>query len=60
MSFAIEAPGEAQPLTPDELYVALRDAASSSTPAPRRQAVGQQLAAWESHHGYYSSLQASI
>ncbi|SPO02194.1 related to nuclear transport factor [Cephalotrichum gorgonifer] len=38
MSFAIEAPGEAQPLSPDELYVALQDATSSATPAPRRQA----------------------
>ncbi|CAI4218910.1 unnamed protein product [Parascedosporium putredinis] len=57
MSFAIEAPGEAQPLTPAELFVALRDAAASSTPAPRRQAVGQQLTSWESQQGYYSSLQ---
>lgn len=57
MSFAIEAPGEAQPLSPDELYVALQDATSSATSGPRRQAVGQQLSAWEYQAGYYSSLQ---
>lgn len=59
MSFAIEAPGEAQPLSPDELYLALQDATSSMTSGPRRQAVGQQLSAWESQPGYYSSLQVS-
>lgn len=59
MSFAIEAPGEAQPLSPDELYLALQDATSSTTSGPRRQAVGQQLSAWESQPGYYSSLQVS-
>ena len=58
MSFAIEAPGEAQPLNPDELYVALQDATSSATSGSRRQAVGQQLSSWESQQGYYSSLQA--
>jgi len=60
MSFAIEVPGEAQPLSPDELFVALRDATSSTTPAPRRQAVGQQLSSWEFQQGYYSSLQVGI
>lgn len=59
MSFAIEAAGEAQPFNPDELYVALQDASSSNTSGPRRHAVGQQLTAWESQQGYYSSLQAS-
>ncbi|TEA18873.1 Importin-11 [Colletotrichum sidae] len=55
MSFAIEVPGEANPLNLQELCRALESA--TSTDYARRQAAGQQLTSWESEAGYYSSLQ---
>jgi hypothetical protein len=57
MNFVVEVPGEAQPLNAQELCRVLESATASSTLPPQRQAAGQQLAAWEAHEGYYSSLQ---
>lgn len=56
MSFAIEVPGEAIPLSLNELGRALQAATSSSDHA-QRQSAGQQLTAWESHKDFYPSLQ---
>lgn len=56
MSFAIEVPGDAAPLSLQELCRTLH-AATSSSDHVQRQAAGQQLATWESQAGYYSSLQ---
>ncbi|KAI5467452.1 armadillo-type protein [Mariannaea sp. PMI_226] len=56
MSFAIEVPGEANPLTLHSLAQALQSATSSDF--AQRQTAGQQLTTWELHPGYYSSLQA--
>lgn len=56
MSFAIEVPGEANPLTLQSLAQALQSATSSDF--AQRQTAGQQLTTWELHPGYYSSLQA--
>jgi hypothetical protein len=56
MSFAIEVPGEAAPLTQWELVKAL-SGASTSTDHSQRQSAGQQLQAWESDPGYYTHLQ---
>ncbi|KAI1378706.1 ARM repeat-containing protein [Hypoxylon crocopeplum] len=56
MNFAIEVAGAATPLNFQELYRAL-DAASSYDNSIR-QSAGQQLAAWESHHDYYPTLQS--
>ncbi|PHH91348.1 hypothetical protein CDD83_810 [Cordyceps sp. RAO-2017] len=56
MSFAIEVPGEASPLTFEALCRTLQSATSHDH--ARRQAAGQQLVAWEQQQGYYSSLQA--
>ncbi|GAO15702.1 uncharacterized protein UV8b_01562 [Ustilaginoidea virens] len=55
MSFAVEVPGEANPLTLEDLCRALQSATSNDT--TQRQAAGQQLSAWEQAPGYYSSLQ---
>jgi hypothetical protein len=56
MNFAIEAPGEAAPLSPWELVKALNSAAISTDHA-QRQSASQQLQTWESHTDYYTSLQ---
>lgn len=57
MSFAIEVPGEANPLSLETLCRTLQSATGSDH--AQRQAAGQQLAAWEHTPGYYSSLQVS-
>ncbi|UKZ75578.1 hypothetical protein TrVFT333_003266 [Trichoderma virens FT-333] len=57
MSFAIEVPGDAAPLSLQELCRTLH-AATSSSDHVQRQAAGQQLVTWESQAGYYSSLQS--
>ncbi|KAH7001467.1 armadillo-type protein [Ilyonectria destructans] len=56
MSFAIEVPGDANPLTLQTLCQALQSATSSDY--AQRQTAGQQLTSWELQSGYYSSLQA--
>ncbi|KAI9172163.1 Importin-11 [Paramyrothecium foliicola] len=56
MSFAIEVPGDANPLSLQTLCRALESATSSDY--AQRQAAGQQLTSWELQSGYYSSLQA--
>ncbi|OAA47845.1 Armadillo-type fold protein [Metarhizium rileyi] len=56
MSFAIEVPGEANPLSFESLCRALQ--AATSNDFAQRQTAGQQLASWEHTSGYYSSLQA--
>lgn len=55
MSFAIEVPGETNPLSFQTLCRALESATSHDF--AQRQAAGQQLTSWEQHPGYYSSLQ---
>jgi len=55
MSFAIEVPGQAVPLSLFELGRALE--AASSADHAQRQSGGQQLQAWESHPEYYVALQ---
>ncbi|KAG5973886.1 hypothetical protein E4U55_000197 [Claviceps digitariae] len=57
MSFAIEVPGEANPLSLAALCRTLQSATGNDH--AQRQAAGQQLAAWEQTPGYYSSLQAT-
>lgn len=56
MSFAIEVPGGANPLTFQHLCRALESATTSQAYA-QRQAAEQQLQEWQTHPGYYSSLQ---
>lgn len=56
MSFAIEVPGGANPLSIQDLCRAL-SAATTSHDYAQRQAAEQQLSAWETTPGYYSSLQ---
>ncbi|GJC85065.1 importin-11 [Colletotrichum liriopes] len=56
MSFAIEVPGDANPLSLQELCRVL-ESATTSTDYARRQAAGQQLSSWETEKGYFSSLQ---
>ncbi|KAK4191799.1 putative importin-11 [Podospora australis] len=56
MSFAIEVPGEAAPLSLFELGKAL-EAATISTDHSQRQSASQQLQSWESHPDYFPSLQ---
>ncbi|KXJ91418.1 putative importin 11 [Microdochium bolleyi] len=56
MSFAIEVPGEASPLSLHELFRVLQ--AASSYDNSQRQSAGQQLSAWESTADYYPGLQA--
>lgn len=57
MSFAIEVPGEASPLTFQELCRVLQSA--TATDFAERQTAGQQLQVWEAQQGYFSSLQVS-
>ncbi|KAM3067576.1 hypothetical protein ACMFMG_000109 [Clarireedia jacksonii] len=56
MAFAIEVPGEAAPLNPQHVYLALQSAGSSQQLAI--QTGTQQLEAWKTQRGYYSLLQA--
>lgn len=58
MSFAIEVPGEANPLTLQELCKALE--AATSMDNTQRQAAGKQLTTWEIQQGYFPSLQVCI
>jgi hypothetical protein len=58
MSFAIEAAGEAAPLSPFELVKAL-SGASTSTDHTQRQSATQQLQTWEPHPDYYTLLQVT-
>jgi hypothetical protein len=55
MSFAIEVPGEAAPLTPQQVYLALQSASSSQQLSI--QTGTQQLQTWETQRGYYPLLQ---
>ncbi|KAG9243299.1 armadillo-type protein [Calycina marina] len=55
MNFKIEAPGEAAPLTPEQLYLALQKASSSQQQSI--QVGSQQLQTWQTQPGYYSTLQ---
>ncbi|KEY68462.1 hypothetical protein S7711_01234 [Stachybotrys chartarum IBT 7711] len=57
MSFAIEVPGDANPLTLQSLCHALQSAITSDY--AQRQSAGQQLSSWELQPGYYSSLQTA-
>ncbi|KAL2754967.1 hypothetical protein ACRALDRAFT_1043675 [Sodiomyces alcalophilus JCM 7366] len=56
MSFAVEVPGDANPLTLQELCRTLEAATSSDY--SKRQEAGRQLASWEEGKGFYSSLQS--
>ncbi|KAF7934561.1 hypothetical protein EAE99_003011 [Botrytis elliptica] len=56
MAFAIEVPGEAAPLNPQQVYLALQSAGSSQQLAI--QTGTQQLEAWKTQRGYYTLLQA--
>jgi hypothetical protein len=56
MSFSIEVPGDANPLSLQSLYQTLQSATSHEY--AQRQAAGNQLTSWELQPGYYSSLQA--
>ncbi|PVH87132.1 ARM repeat-containing protein [Cadophora sp. DSE1049] len=56
MAFAIEVPGEAVPLSPQQVYLALQSAGSSQQLSI--QTGTQQLQTWETQRGYYSLLQA--
>ncbi|TVY39795.1 Importin [Lachnellula subtilissima] len=56
MAFAIEVPGEAAPLTPQQVYLALQSAGSSQQ--VHIQTGTQQLQSWETQRGYYTLLQA--
>lgn len=60
MSFSIEVPGEANPLSFETLCRALLGA--SSTDYAQRQAAGQQLLAWgeQGQQGYYLGLQVCL
>ncbi|KAI1501200.1 putative importin 11 [Biscogniauxia marginata] len=55
MTFAIEVPGAASPLSRIELCRTLQSASSHDN--SKRQAAGQQLTTWESHQDYYPALQ---
>ncbi|KAH6657844.1 putative importin 11 [Truncatella angustata] len=55
MSFSIEVPGEANPLTLQGLFRTLQLAIAPDY--AQRQSAGQQLSSWESHADYYPSLQ---
>lgn len=57
MSFAIEVPGEASPLSLHELCRVLQ--AATAPDHSQRQSAGQQLASWEAHEDYYPALQVS-
>jgi hypothetical protein len=55
MQFSIEVPGEANPLTPQQVYLALQSASSSQQLGI--QTGTKQLQTWEIQRGYYSTLQ---
>lgn len=55
MSFAVEVPGEANPLTPQQVYLALQSASSSQQLSI--QTGTRQLQNWETEQGYYTLLQ---
>jgi hypothetical protein len=55
MPFTIEVPGEANPLTPQQVYHALQSASSSTQLSI--QTGTQQLQNWETQRGYYTLLQ---
>ncbi|KAK6074186.1 importin-beta domain-containing protein [Seiridium cupressi] len=59
MNFAIEVPGEASPLSLQELCRTLQ-LASTSLDYAQRQSAGQQLASWEPHPDYYPLLQLAF
>lgn len=54
MSFAVEVPGEANPLTPQLVYHALQSASSSQQLSI--QTGTQQLQHWETQRGFYTLL----
>lgn len=58
MSFTIEVPGDANPLTLQELCKALE--AATSMDNSQRQAAGKQLNTWETQQGYFPSLQVCL
>lgn len=58
MAFAIEVPGEAAPLSPQQVYLALQSASSSQQGSI--QTGTAQLQAWETQRGYYSLLQVRL
>ena len=55
MNFAIEVPGEANPLNAQDLCKALQ--AGTSTDHNQRQSASQQLTEWEAHDHYFSPPQ---
>ena len=55
MGFNIEVAGEAAPLTPQQVYLALQSAGSSQQHSI--QTGTQQLQTWETQAGYYTLLQ---
>ncbi len=55
MAYTIEVPGEAVPLSPQQVYLALQSAGSSQQLSI--QTGTQQLQTWETQRGYYSLLQ---
>lgn len=57
MEGAIELPGEAAPLTPQQVLMALKSASSHQQNLIRSGT--QQLQTWEGQPGYYSLLQVS-
>ncbi|OBT43293.1 hypothetical protein VE00_06872 [Pseudogymnoascus sp. WSF 3629] len=58
MEGAIELPGEAAPLTPQEVLMALKSASSHQQNLIRSGT--QQMQAWEGRPGYYSLLQSAF
>ena len=58
MDSAIELPGEAAPLTPEQVFLALQSATSHQQNFI--QTGTQQLQTWESQPGYYRLLQVRI
>ena len=54
-SFSIEAPAEANPLTNRSVFHVLQAATSNSQ--PQIQSGTKQLQNWETHPGFYSTLQ---
>jgi hypothetical protein len=58
MSFNIEVPGEAAPLTPQQVYFALQSAGSSQQQSI--QTGTKQLQTWETQKGYYTLLQVCL
>lgn len=58
MAHMIEVPGEANPLTVQNVFNALVSAAG--TTQQQVQTGGQQLQNWEKHEGYYLTLQVCL